>query len=86
MVEVFKTDVRDPGQAGVLTEQIRKTFTGYEATFDLEDCDRILRVKSPAGVDVPVVIRVLSDLGCRAEVLPDVIKEIEIIKVLSHEL
>jgi uncharacterized protein YpbB len=83
MVEVFKTDVRDPAQAGVLTEQIRKTFAGYEATFDLEDCDKILRVKSPAGVDTPVVIRVLNDLGCRAEVLLDEVKEIEIIKILE---
>jgi hypothetical protein len=76
MVEVFRTDVKDPGQAGVLADQIRKAF-GYEVSFDLEDCDKILRVKSPAGVDIPVVLRVLNDLGCRAEVLPDVIKEFD---------
>ena len=78
MVEVFKTDVMDPGQASVLAEQIRKTFEGYEPSFDLEDCDKILRVKSPAGIDATVLIRTLHDLGCHAEVLPDVIIENEI--------
>ena len=46
MVEVFKTNVKDRDQAKMLIDQIQKTFTDFTANFDLEDCDKILRVKS----------------------------------------
>lgn len=72
MVEVFKTDVNHRMHANMLIEQIHKTFTGYKANFDLEDCDRILRVKSITGaVEARRLIRLLDELGFRAEVLPD---------------
>jgi hypothetical protein len=72
MVEVFKTDVQDPMQADWLLEQIHQNAGDYRANFDLEDCDRILRVKCPTGsVQSSLVIALLKDLGCRAEVLPD---------------
>lgn len=74
MVEVFKTNVKDRGQAILLMERIHKHFPGYHANFDLEDCDRILRVKSAAGaVDACRLIDLLKELGCHAEVLPDVV-------------
>ncbi len=46
MVEVFKTNVEDSSHADLLIEQIHKTYTHYTANFDLEDCDKILRVES----------------------------------------
>ena len=75
MVEVFKTDVRDRDQANSLIDRIHKTFINYKANFDLEDCDRILRVQSSAGsVRVTLLIELSRDLGINAEVLPDVIQ------------
>jgi hypothetical protein len=72
MVEVFKTNVKDPHHAAMLVAYIHKNFTGYKANFDLEDCDKILRVKSAAGfVQAHVLIDLLHDLGCVAEILPD---------------
>ena len=72
MVEVFKTDVTDHIQAGRLLERIHQTGLNYHANFDLDDCDRILRVKCPTGlVEASLLIDLLREQGCQAEVLPD---------------
>jgi len=56
----------------MLIERIHRTFTEYKANFDLEDCDRILRVTSSTGpVEARRLIRLLKELGFNAEVLPD---------------
>jgi len=71
MIEVFKTNVNDVDQAKMLIDQIHETFS-YEANFDLQDCDRILRVKCKTGVvHASALIRLLHDVGFQAEVLPD---------------
>lgn len=72
MVEVFKTNVGDRTSANILLDRIHKTFIAYEANFDLEDCDRILRVHCETG-DVPAspLIALLQEYGFIAEVLPD---------------
>ena len=72
MVEVFKTNVEDQYYANMLVDQIQKVFTGYKANFDLQDCDRILRVKCTTGViDASGLIEFFKDFGFHAEVLPD---------------
>jgi hypothetical protein len=76
MVEVFITDVKGQREAQMLLERIHAVFTGYKANFDLEDCDRILRVLSVTGsVESCRVIGLLKELGCHAEVLPDIIPD-----------
>lgn len=75
MVEVFKTNVKDPLNANMLIYQIHKCFAHYKANFDLEDCDKILRVIHANGiVESSAVIDILRDLGFNAEVLPDEIR------------
>jgi hypothetical protein len=72
MVEVFKTNVRDQMHANRVLDQIHRTFSAYRANFDLEDCDRILRVKCTNGpIKVALLIYLLRKLGCHAEILPD---------------
>jgi hypothetical protein len=72
MIEIFKTDVNDPGDASRLIAELRSFFSDYEISFDLEDCDKILRVKSATGkVQAASLIDLLKKLGCHAEVLPD---------------
>jgi hypothetical protein len=71
MIEVFRTDVKDRDQANKLVDRIHNVFTGYQANFDLEDCDKILRVKCATGlVQSALLIDLLRDLGCDAEILP----------------
>ncbi|HWA34687.1 MAG TPA: hypothetical protein VG737_11180 [Cyclobacteriaceae bacterium] len=72
MVEVFKTNVDDSESAVTLAAAIHKTFESYCATFDLEDCDKILRVEcSSTCVENSAIIQLLKDHGFTAEVLPE---------------
>jgi ketopantoate reductase len=72
MIEVFKTNVTNPDQASRLIDQIHHACREYKANFDLEDCDRILRVKSSTGqIRASFLIDLLENAGFRAEVLPD---------------
>jgi len=72
MVEVFKTNVQDPDNANLLLDQIHKTFKGYKANFDLEDCDKILRIVFTSELmDSSALINLLQGYGFEAEILPD---------------
>ena len=72
MIEVFKTDVDNSRHADILVEHIQRMFNGYQANFDLQDCDRILRVKNVRGhVNSTGLIKILNLFGFHAEVLED---------------
>jgi hypothetical protein len=45
MVEVFKTNVRRRSQAKSLLALLRQYFPDSRINFDLDDCDKILRVQ-----------------------------------------
>lgn len=68
MVEVYKTNVRHKRQAkrllGVLSEQ----FPMFSINFDLEDCDKILRVE---GKNIPQekIARMVTENGYQCSVL-----------------
>ena len=56
----------------MLVQEIHKAFSEYMANFDLQDCDRILRVKCRKGtIRACAVIDLLKNFGFSAEVLPD---------------
>ena len=75
MVEVFKTNIEDPLRAKWLISKIHETFCNYEANFDLDDCDNILRVECSRGlVESQQLICFLEKFGCTAEVLEDEIQ------------
>ncbi len=71
MVEVFKTNVADSFAADQLIEEIQLTFKTYQANFDLDDCDLILRIKSAKDVDTTAIILLLNKRGFEASILPD---------------
>jgi hypothetical protein len=70
MIEVFKTNVHEPDDAQMLIDNIHSSFTHYKVNFDLDDCDRILRVCSSEDVEAGSVIHFLKRFGFNAEVLP----------------
>ncbi len=72
--------------ADKIISEIHKTFVGYQANFDLEDCDNILRVKSVTGsLECTHLSCFLKELGCDAEILEDEIKESVPIKNLINQ-
>ena len=46
MVEIFKTNVQQNSQAKKLVALLCRHFPESKINFDLEDCDRILRVEA----------------------------------------
>ncbi len=45
MVEVFKTNVQEHDHAAELTALFTRCYPGHRINFDLEDCDRVLRIE-----------------------------------------
>lgn len=46
MVEVFKTNVDKKQDAADLVQRLNAIFPAYKINFDMDDCDRILRVQT----------------------------------------
>jgi len=68
MVEVFKTNVQHRELAEQLASILRGQFDFSRINFDLEDCDKILRVEGKQ-VCVELIIEILSTFGLECEVL-----------------
>jgi len=78
IIEVFKTNVTEEGEARRLVERIQSRFRGYIANFDLDDCDHILRIVSSSGtISIAEVISLVNNSGYSAEVLPDEIQVLD---------
>jgi hypothetical protein len=68
MVEVFKTNVELIEQSQWLINQIICHMPNGIVNFDLEDCDKILRVEAES-ISLRTIIDVLNKNGFHAEVL-----------------
>jgi hypothetical protein len=72
-VEVFQTNVSSPLLATTIIRALQTRFTSLKATFDLDDCDRVLRVQSPYGEPAlwAQVAALVRGFGVQIAVLPD---------------
>jgi tRNA G26 N,N-dimethylase Trm1 len=68
MVEVFKTNVEQTEQSEMLINQISNHLPNGQINFDLEDCDKILRVEADS-ISNQTIIELLNQNGFHAEVL-----------------
>ena len=71
IIEVFQTNIDFEGIARSILAEINNLFPELVVNFDLEDCDRILRLVTPSYEYVPKVAAILVDSGYQCEVLPD---------------
>lgn len=69
MIEIFKTNVKTELEALVLTELLQNVFVHAKINFDLEDCDRILRVDGISSQNISEIIFNLKKYGYRCEIL-----------------
>lgn len=69
-VEVFKTSVDNPKAGFEIVSRLTKFFPTAKINFDLEDCDRILRIEpyDPA-VNLSIVVAVVEEFGFEIELL-----------------
>lgn len=76
MVEVFKTNVSNREIANRLIDEIQNRYSSYQATFDLDDCDRILRITcNTSEVHPNHLIELLRTRGYHAEILEDILPD-----------
>ena len=68
MIEIFKTNLQCPDLAKIMVSELKSLLPGAKVSFDLEDCDRILRVESEK-MSVGLVIEKLNEKGIYSEVL-----------------
>ncbi len=72
MVEIFRTNVTEEGQAVLLLKQLQLEFPAYRVNFDLEDSDNILRITSKANmINTERVISFVQKSGYVLQLLPD---------------
>jgi len=72
MVEVFKTNVENSIQAKLLLKTISKNFPDYKTNFDLEDCDKVLRMETLNNqIQSSEIINLINDSGFEVSILPD---------------
>ncbi len=70
LVEVFKTNVQEAQHAKLLVEMLLEHLPGGRINFDLEDCDKILRVQRHEIISAEI-ISLLNKQGFNCEVLSD---------------
>lgn len=68
MVEVFKTNITNTTDAELVIDFIKQTHSQCKANFDLEDCDKILRIESQL-IDYQLITNKLQTLGFLCELL-----------------
>ena len=72
IVKVFKTNVQDAATAGRIIRLLQQSFSQCRINFDLDDCDRILRIEShQSAVEEAHVQRLIASCGHFCEPLLD---------------
>jgi hypothetical protein len=68
MVEVFKTNVQEFSQAQKLVALLRRHFPDSKINFDLDDCDKVLRVEG-SNLRIEKVMTLVMEKGFLCAVL-----------------
>ena len=68
MVEVFKTNVEEPTASEQIIQVLLQQFPSHKVNFDLEDCDKILRVHGQ-HVSAGKIMELVRENGYECEIL-----------------
>ncbi len=68
MVEVFKTNIKEKKQAALVSEVLALQFPLFKINFDLEDCDKILRVEGDS-ISHEKIINLINTNGYQCQIL-----------------
>jgi len=72
-IEVFKTNIDTAATGTAVACALRRQFPALQVSLDLDDCDRVLRIRAPR-IEPDLwtrVAAVVRGLGVAIEVLPD---------------
>jgi len=69
-VEVFKTNVVHKKAAKIILEEIGLHQPQYKCNFDLDDCDKVLRIEHAGGnVDTQLIFQILEKNNHKGSIL-----------------
>ncbi|GIQ60907.1 hypothetical protein Flavo103_40430 [Flavobacterium collinsii] len=68
MIEVYKTNVQEVEQSLLIVGRLLEHFPNSRINFDLEDCDKILRIHG-SSISNQRIIELLDSYGYHCEVL-----------------
>ncbi|PBJ09279.1 hypothetical protein [Flavobacterium sp. ACN6] len=68
MIEVFKTNVQEVEQSIMIVGKLLEHFPNSAINFDLEDCDKILRIHA-AAISNHRIIELVTSYGFHCEEL-----------------
>ena len=68
MIEVFKTNINTRAEAEVICKLLSGQLLSCCIKFDLEDCDRVLKIEG-AKFNAPEIIELVTNCGYQCEVL-----------------
>lgn len=68
MIEVFKTNVSSEKNSKIIIDALHLLLPNAKINFDLEDCDKILKIES-SSIAAHIVIEYLLLFDTRAECL-----------------
>lgn len=68
VVEVFKTNVTNSEQAQVILIRLKAELPKAQVSFDLEDCDKILRISNET-IDLKIINRIARETGIECSML-----------------
>ena len=72
IVKVFKTDVKDQQVARLILFFLQHTFSHYRINFDLDDCDKVLRIEhQQEPIDQAAIQLLMAVNGHNCEPLDD---------------
>ena len=69
MIEIFKTNVQNKSQAKQIINLLKNIFSEATINFDLNDCDKILRVAGIKKSYTKTIVTDLNNLGYTCEIL-----------------
>lgn len=69
-IKVYKTNVDNRELAKEILQKIRKELPESNPSFDLENCDKVLRVESQMDVKEVLIKEIFKNCGHQMEVLP----------------
>lgn len=70
MIEVFRTNIQDKEAADCILLKLQHQFPDAEVNFDLEDCDKVLRINSPKSmINIKKITDIVKGLGYTIDIL-----------------
>lgn len=69
MIEVFSTDISGIAQAKMLKQNLLSNFPGSRITFDLEDCDNILRIECKSLLKRNKIEKIAKEVNVKIKAL-----------------